>query len=176
MPNSQNKVRAFTDANVLFAGMAFPRWPREILRHATVGDFKLVLCPLVIEEARRNLKKRYPEYLVRFEDFLQAVDYELVPDPTAEEIEANQNLVRDLSDVAIALSAIAARVNYLISADKDLTTQDETTEELRRHVKVILSGTFLREVMGWTSEELESIRNRKWNDISENQSELSDQG
>lgn len=173
MPNSPNKVRAFTDANVLFAGIAFPRWPREVLRHAVSGDFKLVLCPLVIEEARRNLQKRYPEYLGRFEDFLEVVDYELVSDPTSEEIEANQNLVRDLSDVAIALSAIAARVNYLISADKDLTTQDETTEELRRHIKVLLSGTFLREVMGWTSEELESIRNRKWSDLPENQRDLS---
>jgi len=95
------------------------------------------------------------------------VDYELVSDPTPEDIENNQNLVRDLSDVAVALAAIVARADYLVSEDKDLTVQDETTAELRRHVKVMVSGTFLREVMGWTGEQLEAIRHRKWSDIPE---------
>jgi predicted nucleic acid-binding protein len=165
MAGVDKRIRALTDANVLFSGAAFPRWPREVLRHATAGDFKLALCPLVIRQARRNLQKRFPEYLERFDEFLQVVDYELVSDPTPEEIEANQNLVRDLSDVAVALAAIIAKADYLISEDKDLTVQDETTAELRRHIKVMLSGAFLREVMGWTSEQLEAIRGRRWTDI-----------
>ena len=172
---TSKKIRAFADANILFSGAAFPRWSYEVLRHAAANDFKLVLCPLVIGQARRNLQKRFPQHVENMESLLRLIDYELVDDPSPEDIKANQNLVRDLSDVAIALAAIAARVNYLISADKDLTTQDETTTELPRHVKVILSGTFLREVMGWTSEELEAIRNRTWSDMSENQGELSDQ-
>jgi predicted nucleic acid-binding protein len=137
------------------------------LRHAVAGDFQLVLCPLVIKQARRNLQKRFPEYVDRFDEFLQTVDYELVPDPTPEDIEANQHLVRDWSDVAVALAAIAAKVDYLVSEDKDLTVQDETTAELRRHAKVMVSGAFLREVMGWTGEQLEAIRYRKWSDIAE---------
>ena len=103
----------------------------------------------------------------RFEKFLSDVDYELISDPTQEEIEANPNLVGDLTDVAVALAGIASKVDYLISEDRDFTVQDQTTEELRRHVKVMLSGTFLREVMGWTSEQLEAIRGRNWDDISE---------
>lgn len=167
MPDSPKKVRAMTDANVLLSGIAFPRWPREVLRHAAAGDFQLVLCPLVIEQTRRNLKKRFPEYLDRFEQFLQVIDYELVSDPTVEDIQANRHLVRDLSDVAVALAAIIAKADYLISEDKDLTVQDETTAELRKHIKVMLSGTFLREIMGWRSEQLEVIRHRRWSDIKE---------
>jgi len=167
MPDSPKKVRAMTDANVLLSGIAFPRWPREVLRHAAAGDFQLVLCPLVIEQTRRNLKKRFPEYLGRFEQFLQVIDYELVSDPTVEDIQANRHLVRDLSDVAVALAAIIAKADYLISEDKDLTVQDETTAELRKHIKVMLSGTFLREIMGWRSEQLEVIRHRRWSDIKE---------
>jgi predicted nucleic acid-binding protein len=170
MADSGKRVRVLTDANVLFAGTAFPRWPREVLRHAVAGDFQLVLCPLVIEQARRNLQKRFPEYLGRFEEVLQTIDYELISDPTSEDVKANQNLVRDLSDVAIALAAIAAGVDYVISEDKDLTVKDESTVELRRRVKVMLSGTFLREVMGWSSEELEAIRYRKWSDMPEGES------
>ncbi|MCI0613268.1 type II toxin-antitoxin system VapC family toxin [bacterium] len=167
MADAKNKVRAFVDANVLFAGAAFPRWPYEVLRHAAAGDFRLVLSPLVIKQARRNLEKRFSEYIDRFEAFVQSIDYELVADPTLEEVEANKNIIRDFSDVPVALSAISAKVEYMVSEDKDFTTQDETTAELRRHFKIMLSGTFLREVMGWTSEQLESVRHRKWSDISE---------
>ncbi len=167
MADGVKKIRVLTDANILFAGASFPRWPREVLRHAANGDYQLVLCPLIIQQARRNLQKRFPEYLDRFEELLQAVNYELVPDPSPEDIEANQNLVRDLSDVAIALAAIVAKADYLVSEDKDLTVQNETTTELRRQVRVMVSGTFLREVMGWTSEQLETIRHRKWSDVTE---------
>ena len=110
------------------------------------------------------MRELFPQHLPRFEKFLREVKYELIPDPEQEEIDANHKLVRDLSDVAIALAAITAKVDYLVSEDKDLTTQDETTAELRRHLKVLLYGTFLREVMGWSSEKLESIRHRKWDD------------
>jgi len=169
MPDSPKKVRALADANVLFSGIVFPRWPREVLRHAVAGDYHLVLCPLVIEQARRNLKKRFPEYLDRFDQFLELLDYELVSDPTEEDIQANRKLVRDLDDVAVALAAIVAKADYLVSEDKDLTVEDETTAELRKHVKVVVSGTFLREAMGWTSEQLEAIRHRKWSDVKESE-------
>lgn len=77
MADADIKTRVFVDANVLFAGTAFPRWPYEVLRHAAAGDFQLVLSPLVIKQARRNLQKRFPEYIERFEMFLWAFDYKL---------------------------------------------------------------------------------------------------
>lgn len=171
MAAPHKKPRVFIDSNVLLAGNAFPRWPYEVLEHATDGDFKLVLCPLVIEQAREHLQKLFPTHLVRFEKLLQEVDYELVPDPTPNEVDARQNIVRDLSDVPVALAAIAAGVDYVVSEDKDLTARDETTAELRRHVKVLLSGTFLRQVMGWTGAELEAIRHRKWSEMPEEEKE-----
>lgn len=167
MAASNRKIRAFADANILFSSAAFPRWSYEVLRHAVLDDFKLVLCPLVINQAQRNLQKRYPQHVRNLEKLLRLTDYELVADPTPEDVKANQKLVRDLSDVAVALAAIAAKVDYLISEDKDLTVQDKTTEELRRYLNVVLSGTFLREVLGLTSEELESIRHRTWDDMLE---------
>jgi predicted nucleic acid-binding protein len=167
----RKKLRVFVDANILLAGSAFPRWPHEVLAHAADGDFRMVLSPLVVKQAREHLQKIFPAHLARFERFLRAVDYELAPDPTAAEVTAHKHLVRDESDVPIALAAMAARVDYLVSEDKDLTAQDETTAELRRHLRVMLSGTFLREVMGWTSEELESIRHRAWNEIADEETE-----
>jgi len=38
------------DATVLIAGSAFPRWPREVLRHALLGDY----TSKDLEEARHR--------------------------------------------------------------------------------------------------------------------------
>ena len=125
-----------------------------------------MLSPYVIRQAHRNLSKRFPEHLERFEEFLSKADFELVPDPTPEEVAQHKGLVRDESDIPIALAAINAGVDYLVSEDKDFTAREETTAKFHEQSKVLLSGTFLRQVMGWTSKELEEIRHRKWSDIT----------
>lgn len=166
MPRPRPDVRVMLDANVLLAGVVFPRWPWEVLRHAVRGDFGLVLCPYVIRQARRRIAQRFPEFLKPFEEFLAHCPHELVPDPAPQDVEAHIHLVRDETDVPLALAAIQARVDYLVTEDKDLTVMDETTEELRRHVQPLISGTFLRQVMGWTPEELERVRRRTWGDMT----------
>ena len=55
-------MRVAVDANVLIAGTVFPRWPHEILMHALAGDFTLVLSPIVIREARRRIRREFPEF------------------------------------------------------------------------------------------------------------------
>lgn len=167
MPVRRPEVRVFLDANVLLAGIVFPRWPWEILRHALRGDFRLALSPYVIRQARRRIAQRFPEFLEEFDEFLFRCPYELVPDPTPEEVRAHLGLVRDETDIPVALVAIQAGVDYLVSEDKDLSANDETTAELRRLIWVVISGTFLREVMGWSPEELEAIRHRTWEELEE---------
>lgn len=101
----------------------------------------------------------------RFEAFLATSNYEVADTPAADAVTAHASLVRDIADVPVALAAIEAGVDYLVSEDKDLTTRDESTAELRRQLAVYLSGTFLREVMGWSPEQLEAARGRRWQDM-----------
>jgi hypothetical protein len=68
--------------------------------------------------------------------------------------------------VPVAFAAIQAEVDYLVSEDKDLTVIDETTSRLRQTLKVLISGTFLHDVIGWSREDLDKIRQRAWRDIS----------
>ncbi len=150
------------DANILIAGVAWPRWPYEVLRYAEGQDFQTVLSSYIIDQARRRIQSRFPGYLARFELFLLASRYERVDDPSREDLAAHANLVRDATDAPVALAAINAKVDYLVSEDKDLTAHDESTMELRQQVRVLLSGTFLREVMGWSGDQLEAIRYRTW--------------
>jgi predicted nucleic acid-binding protein len=100
------------------------------------------------------------------EQFLADCDYEEVPDPSREEVEHNLHLVRDQKDVPIALAAINAKVDYLVTNDKDLTAEDETTVTLRQKIQPMIVGKFLKEVMGWESEDLERIRKRNWSELS----------
>jgi len=57
-------------------------------------------------------------------------------------------------------------MDYPVTDDEDLIVMGETTEELRRHVQPLISGKFLRQMIGWTSEEPETIRRRTWGDIA----------
>lgn len=166
MAGDQTELRVFVDANILIAGSVWPRWLYEVLQHALKGDYQLVINSYVLEEARRILVKRFPQHIERFETFIAQCDFEIVNTPTPEEVATNSHLVRDITDVSVVLTAIKAGVDCLVSEDKDLTVRDESTAELRRHLQIYLSGTFLREVMDWSTEQLEAARGRKWQDIA----------
>jgi len=43
MAEPEKPLRVMAYANILIAGILFPRWFHEFLRHALKGDFKLVL-------------------------------------------------------------------------------------------------------------------------------------
>ena len=155
--------RVMIDTTVLVAGVVWPRFPFEVLQHGLRGDFDLVLCPTVIAEARRTFEVRFPGFAQAFEEFLAVVPYEEAVDPSAEEVWANATLMRDTTDVPVALAAIAAQVDYFVSEDKDYTAPGQPIQE---RLRVLLPGTFLNQVMGWSHEELERIRRRTWADLT----------
>ena len=165
MAKTPPDFRVMVDANVLIAGSVWPRWPYEVLQHALSGDFQLVLSPYVIAQAEAQIVKTFPDSAWRFRRLVEGSNVELVKTPTKRQIEEAAGLVRDPTDIPVALAAIEAKVDYLVSEDKDLTAQDETTKQLRDRLTVLISGTFLRVVMGWSSERLESIRYRGWKDL-----------
>lgn len=160
-----HKPRVMLDTNVFIAGIGWPRWQREVLLAGLQGDIQLAVAPYVLDEARRVIAKRFPQSLQAFEDFLAQAPIEIVPDPSKQEVAAGTQLARDIADVPVVLAAINAKVDYLVSEDKDLTTIDSTTEQLRERLTVILPGTFLRQVLGWSSDEMEQIRGRRWQDL-----------
>lgn len=170
--NPPNKLRVLVDANVLVAGSAWPRFPYEVLQHGARGDFQLVLSDEIIGEARDALAEIAPERIERLEAILLASNYEQFAAPTDEEIATNSALVRDAKDVHVALTAIGAKIDYFVTQDKDFT---DSTAPIRDRVAVLLPGTFLRERMGWTSEALEAIRQRKWSELDIQSDDKSDE-
>jgi len=161
----EKSLRVFLDANILIRGITLPRLPYEVLRHAARRDFILVFSPMVLDSARLYVRELFPNHKEALDILLVLLNYELVSDPSPDEIAAHINLVRDAKDIPIALAAIQAQVDYLVSTDRDFTDVDDTTTELRRYLNPIRVGSFLREVMGWASEDLSAIEHRQWSDL-----------
>jgi predicted nucleic acid-binding protein len=138
-----------------------------VLNHALAGDFELVLPEIVILEARRHVARDFPEFRERFERLLAALAYDLAPLPDPEAVASATGLVRQQEDIPVALSVIRAQVDYFVTYDRDFTDDHESTALVRGAIPgICLPPVFLRDVMGWTSEELESIRGRTWADLN----------
>jgi len=150
------------DATVLFAGTVWPRWSYEVLRHAAREDFSLVLSPLVIRQARQNLVSKFPSLASAFDRWLELCPHELASDPSPDDVVANLRLVRQPEDVPVALAAIGAGVDVFVSDDKDFTEHSDSTQAVHRRLHIMRPVIFLREVMGWSQDDLEGVRHRVW--------------
>jgi len=155
------------DANILVAGIAWPRFPYEVLRHATKGDFHLVLSETIIEEARYSLAEIKPSAINTgdLERYLTATNYELIAAPTEDAILAHKGLVRDADDIHVALAADTSKVDFLVTQDKDFTDRRDDIKQVQEMLNIIIPGTFLLKYMGWTSIQLEAIKKRTWFDM-----------
>lgn len=78
MEKSPRKLRVMLDANVLVAGTIWSRFPGQVLNHAVIGDFRLVLTEYILEEARRHITRLRPDKRTDFEDVLERIDFEIV--------------------------------------------------------------------------------------------------
>lgn len=168
MVERRGELRVLLDANILIAGSVWPRWPYEVMQHAANGDFRVLLTPYIIAQAYATLARKFPETKPYLDDFFSLPNIEFLKNPTTRQLAKAQDLVRDKTDVPVALASILAKADYLVSEDKDLTVQDESTAKLRAQVTVMLAGTFLRKVMEWKEEDLEKVHRRTWKDLEPN--------
>jgi hypothetical protein len=65
-----------------------------------------------------------------------------------------------------ALGAKAEGVDIFVSNDRDFTEPDDTAQRFQARIRVMLPVGFLRDVLGRTSEALEAIRHRGWEDLA----------
>jgi predicted nucleic acid-binding protein len=161
MAKRRHKPRVMVDASIIFAAVGWKRWPYYVLKHAAAGDFQLVLCEQIIDEVMEEIAAKLPDRASQFRRLLPSLKPEISPEPTTKQITRNKGLLPDPEDVPIALAAINARVDYFVSEDKHFTQKSARTARLHQRLNIMLSGTFLREVMKWTSEQLEEVRARE---------------
>jgi hypothetical protein len=157
---AEASLRVGFDANVLIAGIRVPRWPHEVMRAALRPGFHLMLPAQVIDEAMRHLP--HPRQRTDLQQFLDESGYEELPMPSQDRLEQNMDLVRSPKDVPIALALLEANVHVFVSNDLDFTDPTATAPRFQAQVRVMLPAVFLRDIAGWSSDQLEAIRHLTW--------------
>jgi putative PIN family toxin of toxin-antitoxin system len=110
--------RIFLDSSVLFSAIYFGTGAsRELLRLALQSEVQLVLSQDVLTETRRNLDRKAPELVPLLEELMLKTPFEVVSDPTKEEVWAAEEYV-DPKDAVIIAAAIKARPEYLTTLDR----------------------------------------------------------
>ncbi len=134
--------RVFVDTSVFFSacysqtGASF-----EIFRLALSGSIQLVTSEYVLEETRRNLIKKSPEDLSRFQEFQLLVGFE-VATPSKQAILKVAEYT-ELKDAPVVAAAQSAAVDFLVSLDRrHLVGQARVTEQ--SGISVLLPEELLR--------------------------------
>lgn len=110
-------MRIFCDANVLFAAALSPDGrSAALIERAAEGGHVLLASPHAIEEARRNLVRKEPGSIERFEVVLGGVDRVPEAPPSLVERAAREGLPD--TDAPILAAAIAAGADVLVTGDR----------------------------------------------------------
>ncbi len=137
-------TRIFLDANVLVAAAASSSGGSALVMEiCRKGHFEAIVSRLVLLEAERNIRKKFPSsVLTRYHHLLESTPLHVVPSPTHEESDPYLSLIHE-KDAPILAAAIESRSEYLVSLDQ----HDFITEKLRRArlpLKILTPKDFLR--------------------------------
>ena len=108
------KLRVFVDTSALLAGLNSPTGAAGVVLAACfTQDIIPVISPQVIEEAERNLQKKFPKLASGWASFL-LIPPEIAPEPSLKEIR-NAYALLPTSDAPILAAAIKARPDALVT-------------------------------------------------------------
>ena len=118
-------MRVLIDTNVLIsASLSAKGVPFQAYVKAATYPNHGLICEQNVDEIKRIFHKKFPERLASLDKFLSValLTLELVPIPT--ETVASETQIRDVDDRPILRAAIEAKVDILLTGDKDFVESD----------------------------------------------------
>ena len=117
---AKKEVKVFLDSNVIISGLFSDKGaPRIILDLLSLGLPVLVgvtgHCNII--EIKRNIKKKMPEVLSLYNEYLPKLNLEIIPLPSLEKIRDLSGHISD-KDAPVLASAIMGEVDFLVTGDK----------------------------------------------------------
>lgn len=110
-------MRIVIDSNVWISALVFGGNPRQVLERCVQEGIGIVLSEAIITEVRRNLGRKFADFLPDFEALLAALDTRLVH-VTLGSIDIQAS--RDTDDNRVIETAVLGEAAYIVSGDKDL--------------------------------------------------------
>ena len=140
--------RLFFDASVLVATAGSTTGASALVVEACHrGLTRAVSSRAVLLEAERNIRNKLGSNpLLRFYEALGLVDFEIVPDPTSREIEAQARIIH-AKDAHVLAAASGAGIDFLLTLDrKHFMTR--AVLEAGLSFAILTPGDFLRRLVG----------------------------
>lgn len=138
---SQEMLRVFLDADVLFAGAASPSdksASQVTLQLAEITLIDALTSRQGVTEAERNLRKKVPRAVETFQ-LIVSRTVEVVDDPTPAEVKKQKGKA-ERTDLPILVTALREACPYLITYNLD------DYEPGHSDVEVLTPGAFVRKV------------------------------
>ena len=113
-------MRVLVDTNILIsAALSSNGTPYKAFLKAVTYPNKGIICDQNIEELRRIFNRKFPQKIPLLEHFLSIalLAMEVVPTPVEEAEEESH--IRDVADRPILRVALNAKVDILLTGDKD---------------------------------------------------------
>jgi len=108
------KVNIILDSSALIAGIISETGAAHVLLQlGETEDIVLIISEVVINKTKRSIARKSPDNLDDAQKEIKKSGIKIVPDPSDEEIQAND----DPNDVPILLAAMTAKVDYLATHD-----------------------------------------------------------
>jgi len=128
-------MRIMVDSNIIISAALFPDSAVGKVLFHIVKNHKLVLCQYILDELSNVFKKKFPKREGYLNDFVKKLKYELI-DIKIKDLR-NYPQIRDKYDIPVLASAIEAKVNILITGDKDFEGIEIETPKIKKPIKYI---------------------------------------
>ena len=133
-------TRVMLDTNVLFSAMYnFEGKPFAAFAKASEKPYRLVLCDQIIDELRRNFNRKFPAKIPVLERFLSITQYDLITLAPEDEVLDDEENIRDDTDRPILRAARKAKVDILVTGDKDFRESTVTDPKIMTAAQFIES-------------------------------------
>ena len=144
------KVNIFLDSSVLMAGAISESGAAHVLLNLGESkDVVLTISELVLLECEHSMAKRSPSNLNALRRLIKLSNLRIVENPSKREVQANLNLINDVTDVPILLSAMKGKVDYLATHNRRHFLDDPTAAE-KSGLRIGTPG----DVLAWLREKL----------------------
>lgn len=113
-------MKVMIDTNIIISAVLFPKGKASLaLKKALLPPFQAVICDYVLKEFMGKFDEKFPEAKADMEafldDFLPATIIAITPE---DEVETEEK-IRDQKDRPILRAALDAKVDFLLTGDKD---------------------------------------------------------
>ena len=126
-------MRVLIDTNILISAALFPKsTPAIAYMKAVTPPHNAVVCDYSMDELRRVYNRKFTDRIQDFERFVSilTLSVELVSTPTKEEQKKEESAIRDVKDRPILRAAIAAKVDGILTGDKDFLSSGITKPKI----------------------------------------------